>query len=241
MEALTSGAVWGALGAIVVANILLSGDNAVVIAMAARSLPAHQQKKAIVYGSAAAIVMRILLTIGAVEMLQVRYLKIVGAIALLWIGAQLLVETEQEGEIKQVGTLVAAIRTILIADLVMSIDNVIAVAAAASRAPEAYRLTLLIVGLATSIPLIIVGSTLLMKIMERYPIIITLGAALLGWLAGEMLVSDPAIEAWFKANVPHAELVFGIAGALLVIAIGKWLHHRGQRAQADRPMHNSSS
>lgn len=232
MEALTSGAVWGALGAIIVANILLSGDNAVVIAMAARSLPVHQQKKAIFYGSAAAIVMRILLTIGAVQMLQVPYLKIVGALALLWIGAQLLVDSEQEGEVKQLGTMAAAIRTILIADLVMSIDNVIAVAAAATRAPDAYRLTLLIVGLATSIPLIIVGSTLLMKIMERYPIIITAGAALLGWLAGEMFVADPAIAAWFKANIAHAELIFGVGGALLVVAVGKWLHHRGRRLAA---------
>ena len=134
----------------------------------------------------------------------------------------------------------AAIRTILIADLVMSIDNVIAVAAAATRAPEHYRLILLIIGLATSIPLIIIGSTILMKIMERFPIIITLGAALLGWLAGEMLVSDPAVAAWFKANVPHADLIFGIGGALLVVVIGKWLHHRGARAEAGGAMHNSS-
>jgi len=202
MEALTSGAVWGALGAIIVANILLSGDNAVVIAMAARSLPPQQQRKAVIWGSAAAIVMRIVLTIVAVQMLQVPYLKIAGALALLWIGVQLLLDTEEEGEVKEPGTMAAAIRTILIADLVMSIDNVIAVAAAASRAPDAYRLTLLIIGLATSIPLIIVGSTLLMKIMERFPIIITLGAALLGWLAGEMLVTDPAIADWFKANLP---------------------------------------
>ena len=232
IEALTSGALWGALGAIIVANILLSGDNAVVIAMAARSLPPQQQKKAIYFGSAAAIVMRIVLTIVAVQMLQVPYLKIVGALALLWIGAQLLVETEEEGEIREVGSLAAAIRTILIADLVMSIDNVIAVAAAASRAPELYRLTLLIVGLATSIPLIIIGSTLLMKIMDRFPIIITLGAALLGFLAGEMLVSDPVLDAWFKANLPHADLIFGVGGAILVVAIGKWLHHRGQRMEA---------
>lgn len=241
MEALTSGAVWGALGAIIVANILLSGDNAVVIAMAARSLPAYQQRKAIFYGSAAAIVMRIVLTIGAVQMLQVPYLKIVGGLALLWIGVQLLLDTEEEGEVKELGTMAAAIRTILIADLVMSIDNVIAVAAAASRAPEAYRLVLLIIGLATSIPLIIVGSTLLMKIMERFPIIITLGAALLGWLAGEMLVSDPAIAAWFKANLPHADLIFGIGCAVLVVVVGKWLHHRGALAEADAPMHNSSN
>jgi YjbE family integral membrane protein len=241
MEALTSGAVWGALGAIIVANILLSGDNAVVIAMAARSLPVQQQKKAIVYGIGAAIVMRILLTIGAVQMLQVPYLKIVGGLALLWIGTQLLLDTEEEGEVKQAGTMAAAIRTILIADLVMSIDNVIAVAAAASRAPEAYRVILLIIGLATSIPLIIIGSTLLMKFMERFPIIITLGAALLGWLAGEMLVTDPAIAGWFKETLDHADLVFGIGCALLVVIVGKWLHHRGGHAEAEATMHNSST
>lgn len=240
MEALTSGAVWGALGAIIVANILLSGDNAVVIAMAARSLPEHQQKRAIFYGSAAAIVMRILLTIGAVQMLQVPYLKIFGALALLWIGTQLLLDTEDAGEVRQPGTIGAAIRTILIADLVMSIDNVIAVAAAAAGAPDAYRLTLLVIGLATSIPLIIVGSTLLMKIMERLPIIVVLGAALLGWLAGEMFVTDPAIASWFDVNLPHAEFIFGIGGAILVVVAGKWLHQRGRRAVAQATMHNPS-
>ena len=240
MEALTSGAVWGALGAIIVANILLSGDNAVVIAMAARSLPEHQQKKAIYLGSAAAIVMRIVLTIVAVQMLQVPYLKIIGALALLWIGAQLLVESEEEGEVKEVGTMAAAIRTILIADLVMSIDNVIAVAAAASRAPEDYRLVLLIIGLATSIPLIIIGSTLLMKIMERFPIIVTLGAALLGFLAGEMFVTDPVVDEWFKAHLPHAQLIFGAIGAIGVVVVGRWLHHRQRRAEtALEPRHNS--
>lgn len=229
MEALTSGAVWGALGAIIVANLLLSGDNAVVIAMAARSLPPHQQKRAIYIGSGAAIVMRIILTVVAVQMLTVPYLKIAGAMALIWIGAQLLVHTEEEGEVKEIGTIGAAIRTILIADLVMSIDNVIAVAAAASRAPEAYRLTLLIIGLATSIPLIIVGSTLLMKVMDRFPVIITLGAALLGFLAGEMFVTDPVLAGWFNANLRHAEVIAGVAGAAIVVGFGKWLHHRAQR------------
>jgi YjbE family integral membrane protein len=227
---LMSGAVWGAFGAIVVANILLSGDNAVVIAMAARSLPPRQQKKAIFWGSAAAIVLRIILTIAAVQLLQLPYLKLVGALALFWIGVQLLIDTEGEGEIKAEGTMGAAIRTILLADLVMSIDNVIAVAGAADRAPEAYRMALLIVGLAMSIPLIIAGSTLLMKVMERFPIIITLGAGLLGYLAGQMLATDPALEAWFTAAVPHAELVFGAVGALAVVAVGRLLHHRQRRA-----------
>lgn len=225
---LSSGAVWGAFGAIVVANILLSGDNAVVIAMAARSLPAAQQKKAIFWGSAAAIVLRIILTIVAVQMLQLPYLKIAGALALLWIGVQLLVDTEEEGEVKAGGTMAAAIRTILVADVVMSIDNVIAVAAAADQAPENYRVPLLIVGLALSIPLIIAGSTLLMKVMDRFPIIITLGAALLGALAGQMFVTDPAVAGWFKASVPQAELIFGAGGAILVVVVGKWLHHHGQ-------------
>ena len=230
MDLVTSGAVWGALGAIIVANILLSGDNAVVIAMAARSLPPGQQKTAIFWGSAAAIVLRIVLTIAAVQLLQLPYLKLVGALALLWISVQLLVDTEQEGEVKAEGTLAAAIRTILVADLVMSIDNVIAVAGAADRAPEAYRLPLLIVGLAMSIPLIIAGSTLLMKVMERFPIIITLGAGLLGYLAGQMLATDPALEDWFAARMARAELVFGAVGAVLVVVVGRWLHHRNATA-----------
>ncbi|MGZ5157360.1 MAG: TerC family protein [Caldimonas sp.] len=229
---LTSGALWGSLGAIVIANILLSGDNAVVIAMAARSLPVSQQRKAIFWGSAAAIVLRIILTIAAVQLLQLPYLKIVGALALLWIGLQLLVDTEEPGEVKAQGTMVGAVRTILVADLVMSIDNVIAVAGAADRAPENYRVPLLIVGLAMSIPLIIAGSTLLMKVMDRFPVIITLGAGLLGFLAGQMFVTDPALAAWFKSRVPEAELVFGAAGAIAVIAAGKWMHHRARGLKA---------
>ena len=234
-----SGAVWGAFGAIVVANILLSGDNAVVIAMAARSLPPAQQKKAIFWGSAAAIVLRIVLTVLAVQMLQLPYLKLIGALLLLWIGIQLLVDSEDEGEVKAEGTMVAAIRTILVADLVMSLDNVIAVAGAADRAPEAYRWPLLVVGLAMSIPLIIGGSTLLMKVMERFPVIITLGAALLGWIAGQMLATDPALEAWFKAKVPSAELIFGVVGAVAVVVVGRWLHHRQSGPEnALEPSHN---
>ena len=228
---LTSGAVWGALGAIIVANILLSGDNAVVIAMAARSLPAHQQKKAIFYGSAAAIVLRIILTIVAVQLLQLPYLKIIGGLMLLWIGVQLLADSEEEGEVKGHGTMGAAVRTILVADLVMSIDNVVAVAGAADRAPANARIPLLIVGLALSIPLIIVGSTLLMKVMERYPIIITIGAALLGFLAGEMFVTDPATRGWFDAHLAGAaDLVVGGICAVLVVVVGHWMSRRNSAA-----------
>jgi predicted tellurium resistance membrane protein TerC len=135
----------------------------------------------------------------------------------------------------------AAVRTILVADLVMSIDNVIAVAGAADSAPAEDRIPLLIIGLAMSIPLIILGSTLLMKVMERFPIIITLGAALLGYVAGQMLATDPALEAWFEANVPQAELIFGAVGAAAVVAVGRFLHHRKLREGAAlEPRHNSS-
>lgn len=227
----SSGALWGAFGAIVAANILLSGDNAVVIAMAARSLPPHQQRKAIFWGSAAAIVMRVVLTVVAVQLLQLPYLKLIGGALLVWIGVQLLLESDDDSDIKQHGTLGAAVRTILIADLVMSVDNVLAVAGAADRAPENTRLPLLIVGLGLSIPLIIAGSTLLMKVMERFPVIITLGAALLGFLAGEMVVTDPSTSAWFHANVPEADFIAGGFGAVLVVVLGTWLQRRAHRAR----------
>jgi YjbE family integral membrane protein len=222
----SSGAMWGALFAIIVANILLSGDNAVVIAMAARQLPVHQQKKAIFWGSAAAIVMRVILTIVAVQLLSIPFLKVIGGLLLFWIGVQLLLSDDGESDVKSYGTMMGAVRTILIADLVMSVDNVIAVAAAADKAPENMRVILLIVGLALSIPLIIVGSTLLMKVMERYPFIIVLGAALLGYLSGSMLVTDPVDKVWFAEHVPNAELLVGITGAVLVVVVAKWLELR---------------
>ncbi|MDB6002779.1 MAG: hypothetical protein JWP52_4478 [Rhizobacter sp.] len=230
MEFFSSGAVWGALGAIVAANILLSGDNAVVIAMAARSLPHDQQKKAIVWGSAAAILMRVVLTIAAVRLLQLPYLKLAGGLALLYIGVELLTASEDEGSVTAHGTMAAAIRTILVADLVMSVDNVLAVAGAADRAPPEARLVLLIIGLGLSIPLIIAGSTLLMKIMEKFPIIITLGAALLGYLAAEMFVTDPSTHVWFEENFPQAELVLGVVCAVGVVVVGHWLHKRHEAA-----------
>ncbi len=222
----TSGALWGALLAIIVANILLSGDNAVVIAMAARSLKPEHQKKAIIWGSAAAIVLRVILTIVAVKLLTLPYLKIIGGILLFWIGYQLLTDNDDEADIKAHTSVGAAIRTILVADLVMSLDNVIAVAAAADKAPAEARLVLLIIGLAMSIPLIIAGSTLLIKVMDKYPIIITGGAALLGFLAGSMMVSDPLVVHWFEANVPNAEALAGALGAVLLVVFAKWMSKR---------------
>lgn len=225
----TTGAFWAALGSIIWVNIILSGDNAVVIALAARALPAHQQKKAIFWGSAAAIVMRVVLTIIAVEMLKWPYLKIIGAILLVYIGVSLMLEEDDgDGDIgKDSGGMWVAIRTILIADLVMSLDNVLAVAAAAKG-----HIMLLVVGLALSIPLIIFGSTLLLKVMERFPIIITAGAALLGFLAGEMLLTDPALVERV-GELPHWQVnVGGAIGAALVVAVGIVLQRRHDARQA---------
>ncbi len=220
---ITTAAFWAALGSIILANILLSGDNAVVIALAARSLPPHQQKQAILFGSAAAILMRIGLTILAAEMLKWPYLKLIGGVLLVYIGVTLLLEDDEGGEGDEHGTstMFTAIRTILIADLVMSLDNVLAVAAAAKG-----NTTLLIAGLAISIPLIIFGSTLLLKVMERFPIIITIGAALLGFLAGEMLLTDPAISARFGEPSHMMVNLAGAAGAALVVALGMALQRR---------------
>jgi YjbE family integral membrane protein len=226
---LTSGAFWAALGSIIWVNIILSGDNAVVIALAARALPPHQQKQAIFWGSAAAIVMRVVLTIIALEMLKWPWLKIVGALLLLYIGISLMLQDDdEEGDLDdKAGGLLTAIRTILIADLVMSLDNVIAVAAAAKG-----DIPLLVIGLALSIPLIIFGSTLLLKVMERYPIIIVAGAGLLGFLAGEMFLTDPALVARI-GELPHWQVNLGGAiGAIFVVAVGWVMQRRRQRRAA---------
>jgi YjbE family integral membrane protein len=218
----TDPAFWVALLQIIGVNIVLSGDNAVVIALAARSLPQRQQKAAVLWGSGAAVIMRIILTIVAVEMLKWPYLKLIGAVLLLWIAVKLLIPEEGgEDGIESSDNLMSAIKTILIADLVMSLDNVIAVAAAAKDS-----LTLLILGLAISIPLVIFGSTLLLKLMGRYPVIITIGAALLGWVAGEMAVTDPLVRDWVNANMHWLHWVAPAAGAVFVVALGKWFASR---------------
>ena len=215
---------WIPLFQIIIVNIVLSGDNAVVIALAARSLPPHQQKKAIAWGSGAAIFMRIVLTIFAVALLQYPYLKFVGAALLLWIGVQLLIPEDGDAEIASSNHLLAAIKTILLAYLVMSIDNVIGVAAAAKGS-----LPLLIIGLAISIPLVIFGATMLLKVMERFPVIITIGAMLIGWVAGEMAVTDPAIVAWVDSTMPMLHTIGPVAGAILVYAAGKVMANRKKK------------
>ncbi|MBI3715561.1 MAG: TerC family protein, partial [Betaproteobacteria bacterium] len=213
-------------------NIVLSGDNAVVIALAARSLPDKQQKQAVFWGSGAAIVMRVALTLFAVEMLKLPWLKLVGSALLVWIGIQLLAGDEEQSEdgVKSHGTLLAAIKTILVADLIMSLDNVIAVAGAANSDPA-----LVIIGLAISIPLIIYASTLLITVMERYPIVISIGAALIGWVAGEMTWDEEILKAFTGQFPEWFGYLAGLAGAALVLGAGKMLAAKAtlQRKVAD--------
>jgi len=220
MSFLASPEFWVALMQIIMINIVLSGDNAVVIALACRELPPQQQKKAIVFGSVGAIVLRVVLTFFAVYLLTLPYLKLIGAALLLWIGVGLLKGEDDGAELSGNSNLAAAIKTIIVADLVMSLDNVIGVAAAAKG-----NVPLLVIGLVISIPLIIYGSTLILKLMARFPVIITIGAGLLGWVAGEMALSDPAVKDWAEGQ--HTlHMLAPALGAALVVATGKWLTFR---------------
>ena len=240
IEELATQVFWLGLLKIIGVNIILSGDNAVVIALAARSLPAKQQKQAVLWGAGAAVILRIALTIFAVALLALPWLKIVGSLLLFWIGIKLLIPEEGEDDIQASDQMLAAIKTILVADLVMSLDNVIAVAAAAGGS-----YLLLILGLAISIPLVIFGATLLIKLMERFPVIITGGAGLIGWVAGEMLVADIALKGWLTSqglqyNAEHPmvggiqlEWIAGTLGFIFVIALGKWLGNRKQAQSAE--------
>ena len=221
---------WIALMQIIGVNIVLSGDNAVVIALAARGLPPDQQKRAVAWGSGAAVVMRIVLTIVAVELLRLPYLKLIGAALLLWIAVQLLLPEDEEGGHGATATgMAAAIKTILLADLVMSLDNVIAVAAAAKG-----NTPLLVIGLAISIPLVVFASRLLLVLMERYPIIITIGAALLGWVAGDMAVSDPIVKPWVDSQAAFLHWLAPSVGAIGVVLVGRWLAGRKTAGIAER-------
>jgi YjbE family integral membrane protein len=228
MEMLQTPEFWIGLVKIVWINIILSGDNAVVIALAARTLPPHQQGKAVLWGSGAAVVLRIVLTVVAAKLLALPYLQIIGGLLLLWIGVQLLgdEDDESEGEVKHHASLMSAVRTILIADLVMSLDNVIAVAAAAQGS-----MTLLILGLAISIPLVIFGATLMVKLMERFPIIVVAGAALIGWVAGETIASD-SVFADFLAGNHWLHYASALAGAVVVVVLGKVLQARARTQTA---------
>ena len=217
---LSDPAFWVALVQIIGIDIVLAGDNAVVIALAARSLPAEQQRKAIIYGAGAAIAIRIVLTSFAAALLTVPWVNIVGAILLLWIGVKLLKhEDNDEGEnIRPASNLMGAIKTIVVADVVMSLDNVIGVAGAAKGS-----LTLLILGLLISIPLVIFSSQIILKVMGRFPVIIVIGAGLLGWVSGDMAVRDFAIKEWVIANAKWLHWAAPLAGAIFVVGLGKLL------------------
>jgi YjbE family integral membrane protein len=214
MELVTSSFFWVTLAQIMMINIVLSGDNAVVIALASRSLPPRQQKQAILFGSFGAIVLRIVLTFFAVMLLGLPFLKAIGSVLLAWIGIAMLIPEDEEEHIEGSGQMWSAIKTIIVADLVMSLDNVLGVAAAAKG-----NVALLIIGLAISIPLIIYGSTLILKLMTRFPVIVTIGGGLLGWVAGEMAVTDPAFAPWIDQNAHWLhESAPGLAALGVVIA-----------------------
>ena len=235
MEEFLTPAFWIAVGQIIMIDILLGGDNAVVIALACRRLPAKQRTAGILWGTAGAIGLRVILIFFALTLLAIPFLKLVGAALLVWIGIKLLLPEHDEahGNIEASDKLWAAVKTVIVADLVMSVDNVIAIAGAAQGAGHGHQMPLVIFGLLVSIPIIVWGSQLVIKLMDRFPIIITLGGMLLGWIAGTMAVSDPAVvrpDAWaWVPKLPQTDVVkyaAGIGGALLVLAWGKWIASR---------------
>ncbi|MGN6806988.1 MAG: TerC family protein [Trinickia sp.] len=227
---------WGAVIQIVIIDILLGGDNAVVIALACRKLPPAQRMQGVLWGTAGAIVLRVALIAFAVVLLDVPLLKFAGGLLLLWIGVRLLAPAHDAHEnVKPADKLVAAIKTIIIDDAVMSLDNVIAIAGAAEAADPQHRIALVIFGLIVSIPLIVWGSTLVLKLLDRFPVIVTIGAALLGWIAGGLIINDPAGDRWPLLDSPAAEYGAKIAGALIVVIIGYALKRRMRRREHESP------
>jgi YjbE family integral membrane protein len=241
MEFLSTPEFWVAVGQIILIDILLGGDNAVVIALACRKLPPKQRTKGILWGTAGAIGLRIVLIFFALQLLAIPFLKIVGAILLVWIGVKLLLPEHEEGHgsIEGSDKLWGAVKTVIVADFVMSVDNVIAIAGAAEASNTGHGMALVIFGVLVSIPIIVWGSQLVIKLMDRFPVIITLGAMLLGWIAGTMTVTDPVlVNPQVLPDLPKivaSDMVrygAGIVGALLVLAIGKLLAGRRNSAQA---------
>ncbi len=229
MPDLASPTFWIAVLQIIAIDILLGGDNAVVIALACRKLPTTQRNKGIFWGVFGAIGLRLVLIYFALQLLAIAYLKIIGGLLLFWIGIK-LVQPESEdahGNVQGSSTLIGAIKTIIVADAVMSIDNVIAVAGAAHGS-----IVLVAFGIAVSIPIVVWGSKLVLALMDRFPLVITAGGGLLGWIGGGMLVTDPALPASWREIVPHSAYLASGLGALLVVAIGQWLGSRQQPTHA---------
>ena len=219
----TSPAFWLAVGQIVLIDILLGGDNAVVIALAVRKLDPSKRRQGIVWGTIGAIALRILLIVFALSLLSVPYLKVVGALLLPE-------EEDAHGNIASSDKLWVAVRTVIVADLVMSIDNVIAIAGAAQSVGGHHEIPLVIFGLLVSVPIIIWGSQMVIRLMDRFPIVITIGGMLLGWIAGGMLITDPAVADHVSAWQPQIKYIAEVGGALLVLLIGT-LSARRQRSK----------
>ena len=228
-EMLTSPEIWVALFQICVINILLSGDNAVVIALACRNLPLKQQKQAFAIGAVGVIVLMTGLTAFAAYLMSLPYLEIIGSLLLLWIGIKLLAPGEEDsGEGKASAGFWDAVKTIIIADIVMSLDNVLGMAGAAKG-----HLGMLFVGMVITIPLILFGSALIMKLMERFPVFITFGAGLLGWVAGEMAVADPSVKQAIELHAHWMDFAAPVVGAAAVVIVGRLLARR-QAAEAEK-------
>lgn len=207
---------WVAVGQIILIDLLLGGDNAIVIALACRNLPAKLRMKGIVWGTVGAIAIRIALIAFAVTMLELPYLKLIGGVLLLWIGVKLLGEDDDHADIAGSDRLWGAVKTVIVADLVMSLDNVIAIASAAERAGE-NQMALVVFGIVVSIPIIVWGSTLVLKLMKKFPVIITLGAALLGYIAGGMIFSDRGVQSWLQGFITETEFI--VPGAQLHLSL----------------------
>ncbi len=218
---------WAAVFQIILIDILLGGDNAVVIALACRNLPAKQRMQGILWGTAGAIFLRVALIAFALTLLSVPYLKVVGALLLVWVGVKLLIpEEDAHGKIDGGASIFSAVKTIIIADFVMSLDNVIAIAGAAQTANPEHQIGLVIFGLVVSVPIIIWGSTLVLKLIDRFPMVVTLGAALLGWIAGGMLVTDVVIVEQFGPISGTVKLAAEVVGALFIVIVGRLLAQR---------------
>ncbi|SAK45205.1 TerC family integral membrane protein [Caballeronia fortuita] len=224
---------WGAVVQIIVIDILLGGDNAVVIALACRNLPDRQRTRGIVFGTLGAIILRVVLIAFAVLLLDIPFLKFLGGMLLLWIGVKLMQPDHDDHQIDASDRLWAAVKTIIVADAVMSLDNVIAIAGAAEAADPRHRLTLVIFGLIVSIPLIVWGSTLVLKLLDRFPVVVLLGAGLLGWISGGLIIDDPFIDRWPALNTEIAGYAAHAAGTIFVIAVG-WLLKRRAIANDNR-------
>jgi YjbE family integral membrane protein len=229
---LSSPVFWVAVLQIIAIDIVLGGDNAVVIALASRRLPLEQRRKAIFWGVFGAIALRVVLIFFALQLLQIPYLKIVGGLLLFWIGLKLMAPQDEGGhEIDASTNLLGAIKTIIVADAVMSLDNVIAIAAAAKD-----NIGLVVFGLVISVPIIVWGSKLVLMLMDRFPIVIVAGAALLGWIAGDMLVHDVAVKDWVIANASWLKYGAPLAGAALVVVVGKLIYRAKPVTEAAAPV-----